>query len=145
MPAHVTVRGSFIEPTSLQIVQERIADEAGRSVPMQVLVDDVSIGTTHIGLRLERSPELAALHDSLFTALSDLVKDVYGDRPGSEYHPHMTVFYGLTPEDQIRAKELIPALQEIHAVRLAAVSLVGRIGDSKDGKWVEIRSHPLGR
>lgn len=145
MPAHVTAKGSFIEPICLQTVQDRIADEARRSAPMQVQVHEVTIRTAHVGLRMESSPPLAALHDGLFAALEDLVRDVYGDKPGAEYHPHMAVFYGLTPEDHSKALELTPALQQIRAVRLGEVSLVGRIGGSQDGHWVEISSYPLGQ
>jgi 2'-5' RNA ligase len=144
MPAHVTVKGSFTGPQSLETVQARIARAAREAGPMQVQVGEVAVSASHLGLRIKPNPELVALHDRLYTALSELVTDVYGDCPGAGYHPHLTALYGLTADDRVLALELVPQLRRIGAVGLTAVSLVGRVGGSLDGRWEEIRSVSLG-
>ncbi len=145
MSAHVTVRGSFVEPACLRTIEQRIAREVRCSGPLQVPVSEVSVQATHVELRLVPTQALTAVHDRLYAVLADVVRDVYGDKPGAGYHPHMTVFYDLTPEDRMQALEVIPALRKIRALALNSVSLVGRVGSSRDGYWEEVRSFPLGQ
>ena len=96
MAPHVTLKGSFIEPTSIDEIEQGIGKIAGEASPLQIEVKIIHIGETHIGLNLTPTTDLISLHDQLFYTLQPFVTDAYHDRPGSDYHPHMTVFYGLS-------------------------------------------------
>ena len=144
MPAHVTLKGSFIEPVSLATIEERIEHTAAQGTPLQVEVDRMYSGEKHLGLALVPGPDLVALHDSLFYALEDLVEDVYGDGPGEDYRPHLTVLYGLEPEERARAQSFLGPLELVRSIELREVSLVGRVGGAEDGLWEVIGTWPMG-
>ena len=143
MPAHVTLKGSFVEPVSLATIEERVERIAAQATPLRVEVDRIHTGEKHLGLSLVPGPELVALHDSLFHVLADLVTDVYGDKPGEGYRPHLTVLYGLVPEEGIRAEGLLGRLGLVRSIGLREVSLVGRVGGAENGVWEAIRRWPM--
>ncbi len=131
--------GSFIAE-----IEQGIGKIACESSPLRIEVKSIHIGETHIGLNLTPNTDLVSLHDQLFYALQSLVTDVYHDRPGSDYHPHMTVFYGLSENELNRAKRLVQDLEDLSSFTLTEVSLVGRMGSAETGQWKTIQSFPLG-
>ncbi len=144
MAPHVTLKGSFIDPASIDEIKQGIEEIACESSPLQIEVKSIHIGDPHIGLNLISTPELVSLHDQLYYALQPLVMDVYGDKPGPDYHPHMTVFYGLSKDELNRAKHLVQDLEDLSSFKLTEVSLVGRTGSAETGQWKTIQSFPLG-
>lgn len=144
MPPHVTLKGSFIDPTSIDEIEQGIGKIACESSPLRIEVKSIHIGETHIGLTLTPTTDLISLHDQLFYTLQPLVTDVYHDRPGSDYHPHTTVFYGLSGNELNRAKHLVQDLEDLSSFTLTEVSLVGRMGSAETGQWKTIQSFPLG-
>jgi 2'-5' RNA ligase len=144
MAPHVTLKGSFIGPTSIDEIQQEIGKIACESSPLRIEVKSIHIGEIHIGLDLIPTTDLISLHDQLFYALQLLVTDVYHDRPGSDYHPHMTVFYGLSENELNRAKRLVQDLEDLSSFTLTEASLVGRMGSAETGQWQTIQSFPLG-
>lgn len=144
MPAHVTVKGSFVEPISSKEVQRRIERQALRTDRMVVDVERVALGDTHLSLSLIPNPALVEFHNGLYYALEDLVRDDYGDGPGDEYRPHLTVLYGLSAEERVRTFGLLGPLEQVKDVELREVSLVGRRGGAVDGIWEVIHAWPLG-
>ena len=80
MPAHVTVKGSFVEPVSIPEIQARIERETVRGI-YRTTGTEIIYGRQNRGLSLLPAAELMTLHNGLFYALEPFVKDVYGDRP----------------------------------------------------------------
>lgn len=69
MPAHVTVKGSFVEPVSIPEIQARIEREAVRTGSIELQVQRLFTGDRTIGLSLLPTAELMTLHNGLFYAL----------------------------------------------------------------------------
>ena len=144
MPAHVTVKGSFVEPVSIPEIQTCIERETVRTGSIELQVQRLFAGDRSMGLSLLPTAELMTLHNGLFYALEPLVKDVYGDRPNDQYRPHLTIFYGLSPEERKHAIDLLEPLERLQSVQLQDVNLMGRTGGAKDGTWEVIHTWPLG-
>ena len=144
MPAHTTLRGSFIDPRTIGEVQASLARElTGVTLRQPLEVEEVVKGPSNLALVLQPTPEIIELHDRLYYALEGLITDAYGDRPGDGYHPHLTLLYSATEAD-LDAAYLLVQQRGISSVSVRSAALMGRRGGGVEGHWEALSTYDFG-
>jgi 2'-5' RNA ligase len=148
IPAHVTVKGTFVLPSSLEDV-EAIAEKVARSTspfPMK-LGEPLVWGKEEsraLVISVESSPHLDALHGELFRAIEPITTNVYGNEREEAFHFHMTVYQEVDDANHRKGQALAASLQLPEEVEARSMCLMGRVGPrSKAGEWRIIREFPF--
>lgn len=143
IPAHVTVKGTFVGVESLDRVKQLVAEHTTTTVPFYVSFDGAKSVWWEGGgaLRMLVGREMQALHDRLVKAISPLGTAAYQDDP---YKPHMTYAQDLSPEGVETAKDLVHHMDFGPGFTAEAVDLMGRVGPAYGGEWTLIQRFPLG-
>lgn len=142
IPAHVTVKGTFINIDDLSLVRERT-----RAITDQVVPFDIPFAgaqsvwwDTGGALAVLVTPDLQALHDALVAAIAPLGQPAYQDDP---YRPHMTYVQSISPEALQWVRAQVAEMDFGAGFRAEFVDLMGRKGPAEGGAWHTIERFPL--
>lgn len=144
LPAHVTVKGTFINPVDLDRTAETIREIAARHAPISLTADACRtwIEGPHVGawLDTEQTEAISALHWELVAALADHGDTVYGGEAEGRFHPHLTIVQDVAADQEAAVQATIERFD--HRFRWTAheVALVGRRGGTV---WETLASLPL--
>lgn len=136
LPAHVTVKDTFVEPTDLDAIAERIAECCASAGPFRVstgplyhyLRDADGLATIGFTMRVEPEAAIVALHRALALALAPLTSPAWGAEDPESIHPHMTIVQ-LIPADAVpAARARIERAAMAWSFPAQEVGLVGRRG-----------------
>lgn len=146
IPAHVTVKGTFVEPTSLPEVISRITRVCSEAAPILVETDSVasSPAPTHASILALVRPNdaLTALHTELWNQLSPLAQTIYASESRERYVPHLTLVHAISPDALEQAETVVARRSRHYSYMARTISLVGRhAGDT----WKTIADFELGR
>lgn len=141
--AHITVKGTFFNITSLDEIRQTTAAITKASEPFFISFENWELHTWSDGcaLTVPVIPPQQALHDALVAQISPLCLPAYQDDP---YLVHMTLLYGQSPENLERGKQLIAQTDFGPGFLADRVNLMGRVGPRYGGEWKLIESFPLG-
>jgi 2'-5' RNA ligase len=145
MAAHVTVKGTFIQPTDLAAIVARIQRCCQAAQPCTLTTGDVVTYRTgehaSIALRVDEVAPLTALHRALVAALADLGQTVYPGESEGRFTPHLTLV------EQIPTSALDGALattrqhQPRFTFTAGEATLAGRRGGLV---WESLHTVPIG-
>jgi 2'-5' RNA ligase len=144
LQAHVTIKGTFVEPRDLDQIAETIAKACAGAAPFQLTTTGLRVFEREgggIGLAIQESDEFFALHRRLAADLTPLCRTIYEAELTNTFHPHLTIV------QQIPAAAIQPARAIVEAANLSIdfpateASLVGRrVGQA----WETLESFPIG-
>ncbi len=151
MPAHVTVKGTFCEIPSLDIVKALVARVAEATPDFFVeFASGIELGREYdttpgsAFVQYRKTTELVGLHDRLFDALAPVTTNAYGREQGDDYRPHLTVFDEPLPELKQLGKELVAKTKVTGTgFPVHEVWLMGHVGPPYRGRWMPIESFRL--
>ena len=143
IPAHVTVKGSFDSPEDLDEVRRRIREAAGRTRPFDVELLGTLTWAGVVVYEVAISPQIRALHDTLYDAIEPITRNVYGAEAGERFRPHMTLCQELPAEAVEEAKRLAEALDIAKRFRAEAMHLMGLVGPRHGGRWEVVEEFPF--
>lgn len=145
LPAHVTIKGTFVEPLDLDAIAERIRACCADARPFTLRTGALHGWTDdrHGGawLAVEESAGLTALHWRLVEELRDLCTTTYHGEDTGQFRPHLTVV------QQIPAEQVGPTVARIERFDTAytfPVSEAALVGRRAGIAWETIATFPLG-
>lgn len=146
LPAHVTVKGTFVEPTDLAEIAERVRTCCAEARPFALTTGALDVwsdaGGSGVLFHVEESPELTRLHWQLVEQVKGLATTVYYGEDIGVYTPHLTVVQQIPAAD---AEAAAPVIERSAAsgftFPVAETALVGRRGGTA---WETIATFPLG-
>lgn|GEM_PF-484747 len=155
IPAHITVKGTFCEIDSLEMIIDRIRHVAEKTSPFRVLFSSAvdsdpaqryeRNGNSYAGQLIEKTPDLVELHDALYNSLSPITTNAYDREDGDHYHPHMAIYAEATPGLEDVADEEINSLDIGSSFTCDSMFLMGHIGPPYRGRWTIVRELLLNR
>ena len=147
MAAHVTVKGSFVEPIDFDQIADWTRHCCAAAEPLvihaaqHVVWGNEADGLATIALTVEPSAALVRLQWHLVEHLRGLARtDYYGEDIGS-YHPHLTLVQDIPLAVIDEALAVIERHQPRYACEVREAALCGR---RKGVAWEPIRVYPLG-
>ncbi len=117
IPAHVTVKGTFCEISSLDEIKERIARAASAADPFYLEFDGMA--EVHISKLLKsdlctqpirKTRQLVELHDLLYDELFAVTTNAYGREDRDKFRAHLTVYSEPVAELQQKGRDLAASL-----------------------------------
>lgn len=141
MEAHVTIKGSFVQPVDLDRIAERVRDGCAAAEPFPLTTEEIRVWTNTVVLKMGVTDAHANLHWELVRQLKDLcVTDYYGEDIG-HYSPHLTLVQDI-PADQIEAAlAIIERYRPSYAFTATEATLAGRRGGQV---WEPLATFPIG-
>lgn len=146
LPAHVTVKGTFVEPVDLDEIAERIRACCAEAAPFALTTSTLDVwsdeGGSGVLFHVEESPEVTRLHWQLVEQVTGLARTIYYGEDIGVYTPHLTVVQQIPAGD---AQAAVPTIERLAAsgftFPVTETALVGR----RDGTaWETIATFPLG-
>ena len=146
LPAHVTVKGTFVEPADLDEIAARIRACCAEARPFTLTTEALDVwldeGGSGVLFHVEEEPELTRLHWRLVEQVKGLATTIYSGEDVGVYLPHLTVVQQIPAED---AKAAVPVIERLARVGFTfpviETALVGRRGGTA---WETIATFPLG-
>jgi 2'-5' RNA ligase len=145
LPAHVTVKGTWIDPVDLDQMAERTRACCAAAEPFTLTTGALDVWADEavggVLFHVDESPALTRLHWQLVEALKDLATTSYSGEDTGVYTPHLTVVQEIPAE---AAQAAIPAIERLapgFSFPVSEVALVGRRGGTA---WETIATFPLG-
>jgi 2'-5' RNA ligase len=145
LPAHVTVKGTFVDPIDLDQVVERVRACAAAAPPvtlstsvLHVWGNDVS-GT--VVFEVDAPPAFAQLHWKLVEVLDGLATTRYHGEDSGVYTPHLTVVQEIPPE---AARAAVPVIERMASGFRFDVTEIALVGRRAGTVWETLTTFPLG-
>ncbi len=146
LPAHVTVKGTFVEPTDLDQIVARTRACCASAQPFTLTTSELHVWSDEAGgsvlFEIEESPELTRLHWQLVEQLKGLATTIYYGEDIGSYRPHLTVVQQIPAE---AAEAAVPAIERLSpdgfTFLVTETALVGRRGGTA---WETLTTFPLG-
>ena len=151
MPPHVTVKGTFVSPDSLDLVRDSVCQQAQQLAPLELRLSELLVWGDErrlLVISVDTSPELQTLHENLYQAIQPISTNIYGGT-GEEsirgFHYHVTVYQRVdeaTHSRGLRAAERLPLPGLCQA---DSIHLMGR-ATQEDGAsaWTVVDRYPFG-
>ncbi|HZO24710.1 MAG TPA: 2'-5' RNA ligase family protein [Chloroflexota bacterium] len=143
--AHVTVKGTFVDPTDLDQIAERVRATCAASRPFTLTTSEIHIWSDEAGsgvlFEIEESPELTRLHWQLVEQVKELATTIYYGEDIGSYRPHLTVVQQIPHADADAAVPMIERLSAGFTFLVTKTALVGRRGGTA---WETIATFPIG-
>lgn len=148
IPAHVTVKGTFVLAPGLEDIRRIGRTAAERTRPFVMRLGETFVwgreGSRTLVVSVESSPDLDAVHRKLFDAIEPITTNVYGDEPRNRFHYHMTVYQEVSEVGHQKGRALAANLRLPREVEARSMCLMGRRGPrGKDGRWEVIERFPF--
>ena len=139
VPAHLTLLYPFVEPASLDIVVRRtIAAVAARHAAFDYRLDRAARWPDTIYVAVAPVEPFVALQDDLARAFPRY--PIYGEPPGFEFVPHVTIAEGSSTDDPATARD--PGWTDLpRAASASAIEVIASDG----GGWRPVWRVRLGR
>lgn len=148
MAAHVTVKGSFVEPADLDHIADWVRHCCAAAASFSIVArqrrvwDDERSGMATIVLSVELSAALIRLHWHLVEHLRGLATtDYYGEDTG-DFHPHLTLVQEIPLSELDAALTVIDRHQPDYVFEAAEAALCGRRAGQT---WEPLATFPIGR
>ncbi len=144
MPAHVTVKGTFCRINDLDEIKTAVSDIALATDPFEIEfaggASQTFGGADHqFGFQgIQVTPDLKALHMSLYDSLSPVSTRAYGSE-GENYRPHLTVYAEPAPDRVDLANDLVSRLDLGAGFTANSMRLMGHVGRPYSGEWKLIK------
>ena len=144
LQAHVTIKGTFVEPSDLDQIADAIEKACAGAAPFRLTTTGIRVFDREgggVGLAIQESDAFFALHRRLAADLGPLCRTIYEAELTNTFHPHLTIV------QQIPASAIEPARATVEAANLhidfpaTEASLVGR---RTGHAWETLQSFPLG-
>ena len=145
LPAHVTIKGTFVEPLDLDMIAERVRSCCAEAQPFTLRTGALHgwADGPHGGawLAVEGPPELTTLHWRLVEASRDLCTTIYHGEDTGQFTPHLTLVQQIPAEQVKAAVSVIERFETRYAFPVSELALVGRRGGIR---WETLATFPLG-
>ena len=144
MQAHVTIKGTFVEPRDLDEIASTIERACAAAEPFRLTTTGIRVFDREgggIGLAIQELDPFFALHRRLAQDLQPLCRTIYEAELTGTFHPHLTIV------QQIPAEQIAPARTIVEAANLhvdfpaAEASLVARRAGQA---WETLKTFPIG-
>lgn len=145
LPAHVTVKGTFINPVDLSQTMQTLQDVCARHAPVALTADHCRawVDASYVGAWLDVEPTepLAALHWELVRLLADHGETTYHGEAEGTFRPHLTVVQDAPAEQEAAILDTINRADHRFSWTAREVALVGRRGGTV---WETLLTFSLG-
>jgi 2'-5' RNA ligase len=145
LPAHVTVKGTFVEPTDLDEIVARVGRAGAEAEPFALTTGAADIWTDEHGssvvLHAEAAPECVRLHWQLVEDLKGLGTTIYYGEDIGVYTPHLTIVQQIPAADAKAASVIVERELPGFTFTVTELALVGRRGGLV---WETLTTFPLG-
>ena len=145
LPAHVTVKGTFVEPVSLDQIAERLRACCASTQPFSLTTGTLDVwsdeGGSGVLFHVDESPELTKLHWQLVEEIKTLAATVYYGEDIGVYTPHLTVVQQIPADRATAAVPVVERHSPGFTFPVTEIALVGRLGGTA---WETITTFPLG-
>ena len=142
MPPHVTVKGTFADPASLDEIRELAKRIAADTRPFPVEFGGLKVWGTHdqriLVVSVTPSEELSCLHRRLMTAIGPISTSVYlRDRPEpiEGFHFHMTVYQGADEAAHAKGLGIAGSMRLPPRAEATGMHLFARLEDRTGHRW----------
>ena len=135
LPAHVTVKNTFVAPTDLDAIAGRIAACCAAARPFRLTTGPLydykvadRLGTIGCTMVVAPADAIVDLHRSLALALAPLTTPLWGAEDPDTIHPHMTIVQHIPAELVPGARAIVERSPTDWRFAAEEVGLVGRRG-----------------
>lgn len=144
LQAHVTLKGTFVEPGDLDKIADAIEKACADASSFPLTTTGIRVFGREgggIGLAIQESDAFFALHRRLAADLASLCRTIYEAELTNTFHPHLTIV------QQIPVSAIEPARATVESANLhidfpaTEASLVARRAGQA---WESLRSFPIG-
>jgi 2'-5' RNA ligase len=146
MHAHVTVKGTFVEPRDLEVIAERISTRCAEELPFTLAMSKVFAGGRegegYVGLRVDESVPMSRLHWNLVSDLRDLCVTTYGNEATDRFSPHLTIVQQISADDVPDSQAVVERFHPSFTFDVTEVALVGRRGGTA---WESLATFAVGK
>lgn len=145
MAAHVTVKGTFVNPINLGQTVETLKACCANAEPFVLTVEEPGQRSDerYVGAWLEPEPcaELVRLHWLLVAALAEHGETVYAAEIAGIYRPHLTLVEEVPAEQADVIRPTVERFPHRFTWRVTELALAGRRGGTT---WETLATFPLG-
>lgn len=145
LPAHVTIKGTFVEPPDLDAIAARIRACCADARPFTLRTGALHgwADGPHGGawLEVEESEGLTALHWRMVEDLRDLCTTTYHGEDTGQFRPHLTLVQQI-PAEQVDA--VISVIERFDTRYTFSVSEAALVGRRAGIAWETIATFPIG-
>ena len=145
LPAHVTVKGTFVNPVDIERTAEMISVVCAGWMPIELTTARCQtwIEGAHVGawLDVESNNWLDGLQEWLVLLLADHGETIYPGEASGEFRPPLTIVQELPAALEPTVLATITATQHRFTWTAREVGLVGRRGGLA---WETLATFPLG-
>ena len=148
IPAHVTVKGTFVQLQSLDEITRIIGSVVQEYSPFSIGLEEPliwsGVGSRTLVISVKSSVELDSLHHRLFNSIEPITTNAYGTESAVGFHFHMTVYQEVDDVNHQKGQTLAADLSLPESVDARSVCLRGRVGPrGRGGKWQVIEEYPF--
>jgi 2'-5' RNA ligase len=145
LPAHVTVKGTFVEPTDLDEIVARVGRACAEAEPFALTTGAVDVWSDEHGsgvlLHVEAAAAGVRLHWRLVEELKGLGTTTYHGEDIGVYRPHLTIVQQIPAEHAHAAVAVVERKLPGFTFTVTELALVGRRGGLA---WETLTTFPLG-
>jgi 2'-5' RNA ligase len=145
LPAHVTVQGTFVEPSDFDEIMVRVRHASAEAQPFALTTAAVDVWSDEHGsgvlLHVEAAPEGVRLHWQLVEELKGLGTTIYYGEDIGVYTPHLTIVQQIPAAQAEDAVAVVAQELPSFAFTVTGLALVGRRGGTA---WETLMTFPLG-
>jgi 2'-5' RNA ligase len=145
LPAHVTVKGTFVEPVDLDEIVARVRRACAEARPFALTTGAVDVWSDEHGsgvlLHVEAADEGVRLHWQLVEALKGLGTTIYYGEDIGVYTPHLTIVQQIPVAEAEAASAVVERELTSVTFTVTELALVGRRGGLA---WGTLSTFPLG-
>ena len=144
LAAHVTIKGTFVDPRDLDEIGDVIAEACSGASPFSLATTDIRVSRREgggVGLAVRESDAFFALHRRLAADLQPLCRTIYEAELTNTFHPHLTIVQQISASEIEAARRLVEAANLSIDFPATEASLVARrVGN----EWETLQSYPIG-
>ncbi len=145
LPAHVTIKGTFVDSLDLDEILKRTRDCCAAAQPFTLTTGPIRVwgegSDAVVVLEVEQSPPLTRLHWELVEALKALCTTTYYGEDISEFAPHLTLVQQIPLAEAEAAAAFVERLAVTYTFPVTEAALVGRRGGVA---WETLATVPIG-
>lgn len=145
LPAHVTVKGTFVEPLDLDEIVTRIGRACAATEPFALTTGVADVWSDEHGsgvlLHVEAAPDGVRLHWQLVEELKGLATTIYYGEDIGVYTPHLTIVQQIPAAEAEAAVAVVKRELPSFTFTVTELALVGRRGGLA---WETLTTFPLG-
>ena len=146
--AHVTVKGTFINPPSVEEVSMIVESVAQATQVFTMETGEAPVWGSENSrtavISISSSDQLDDLHRRLFNLIEPITTNVYGHETPEGFRFHMTVYQEVDEANHMKGQRLVAGLNIPERLAAKGVALMGRSGPrGPRGIWHVVDEFPL--